>query len=189
MVQEVHSTLDILNKNKKCLFCDSNLILMSELALTKISPTFSINNNHLIFKTDPNYFLYARIDLNTDEFQIEKNQNPALFINYRSIHFYRKCVYCNFDFTIKYSKYKFKENVGSTKLDTVEFKFINNETQSIYLVSNNYFDNLSKVKFLSYESNYYLQLKSEHKFDFKLDFNYNNINSIKDKLESIVVFS
>lgn len=189
MVQEVCSTLDILNKNQKCMFCDSNLILMSELALTKLNPSFNVSNNYLTFKTDPNYFVYARIDLNTDEFQIEKHQNPALFTNYKSIHFYRKCVFCNFDFTIKYSKYKFKDAFGTPKLDSVDFKIINFDTQIIYYVNNNYADNLSKIKALSYESNYYLQLKSEHKFDFKIDFNYKNIDSIKNKLESIIVFS
>jgi hypothetical protein len=189
MIQEVNSTLDILNKNKKCLFCSSDLILMSELALTKLNPSFTVNNNYLNFKVDLNYFLYARIDLKTDEFQIEKLQNPALFTNYKSINFYRKCVFCKYDFTIKYTKYKFKEHFGSTKLDYVDFKYIDINNKDIYFVSNNHNDNYAKIKYLSYESNYFLQLKNEYKFDNKIDFDYSDIDSIHSKLKSISLFA
>lgn len=189
MIQEVNSTLDILNKNKKCLFCKSDLILMSELALTKLNPSFTINSNYLNFKVDLNYFLYARIDLNTDEFQIEKLQNSFLIVNYKSINFYRKCVFCKYDFTIKYTKYKFKENFGSTKLDHVDFKYIDLENKDIYFVSNYYNDKFTKIKYLSYESNHFLQLKNEYRFDNQINFDYQDINSIHSRLKSISLFA
>lgn len=194
MIQEVKNTLDILNKNTKCIFCNSILTLSAEIALSKINQSFTIENNFLCFKFDPKYFNLARIDLNTDEFQVERTTTSAFYINYKSVNFIRKCYYCNNDFFIKYGKYKFESidgkstNFGKPEIDYLSFKLIDLDKKNIYYVINNYSYNESKIIYMTYIDNYFLQVKNEFKFDSKIDFDYSSKEAILNKIESLILF-
>ena len=194
MIQEVKSTSDILNKNTKCIFCNSTLSLSAEIALSKVNQSFEIKDNLLCFKYDPNYFSLAQINLDTDEFQIERTNRSAYYINYKSVNFIRKCYYCNNDFFIKYGKYKFESiegkqtSFGKPEIDYVSFKLIDQDNKNIYYVINNYSYNESKIIHLTYVENYILQVKTELKFDSRINFNYSDKDQIKNKIESLLLF-
>ena len=192
MILKIDSTKEILEQNKICIFCKSELVLTYELALTKINHGFYQQGDYLIFKSDPTYFNYARIDLNTDEFQINRTNKSAFYINYKSVNFLRKCFNCSYDFTIRYGKYKFTDkqgnstNFGKPSLESISFKYI--KTPSVVLVTNNYLYNDSKIVHLTFENKNFLELKKEVKVESVINFDYSNIESIKNKIESILLF-
>lgn len=183
---------DILDKNKICPFCKSNLSLSADLALSKSHSGFFVKGNEIIFDINPKYFNHAKINIEEQTFDIEiSNQiHPqSLFINYKSVNFQRTCHFCINNFCLKYSRFKFDNNqINSVRLESISFKvFINGEPNKLFNISSNYILEETTLKKLSFQDDVLYQIENNI-FLPLVDFNFSSIDDIYDKIESIVLF-
>lgn len=190
ITKDISSIKDILDKNKTCPFCLSNLSLSANLALTKKNSGFFVKDNYINFNADPKFFKNVRINIENQNFEIEKINNGS-FTNYRSVCLLRSCHFCNHNFQIKYSRFKYIEStISSVSLESISFKiFIEGNKNVLLNITNNYFTNETIVEKYSFENNLIIYEINENLKYSLIDFDYFDKDKIINKVSSILYFS
>lgn len=187
----ISTVRDIVEQNKICPFCYSDILLSAELALTKRNSTFKIINDNIIFDVDQKYFSHANININNQEFDIQKinTSSPGIYINYKSASFQRICYFCPNNFTIKYSKFKFNENkIVSLKIELIHFKFFyDNNNKILFNITNNYNSNETNIKRITFNNEFVYELKEDINLPM-VNFDFSSKENILDKINSILLF-
>lgn len=188
---DISKPKDIIEKNKICPFCKSNLSLSAEVPITKSYSGFKIDNNEIIFDVNPKYFNHAKINLEDNSFNIEKNAPPhnPLFVNYKNVSFQRTCHFCINNFHIKYTKFKYENDIiQSVGIDTIFFKFfVSSKKDDLYRITNNFKSNETIISKLTFVENYLYEISTSINIPL-IEWDFDSNEKIYSKLESIILF-